>query len=207
MMVKLFFVSWKFKNIAGFQKTISHRHYSLGEATEYSTRWLQDPNHFPNGPHPEIGSRAPLMRGENNTSLSHKRIRQHLLHSTTTRSRNPIRIYHTTTSPKQMWSNPAEPDDTMGILDSGAMMTTATRRHLSIHHHWLENIRPATPGTSILNGNMKTEPVVEEQGHIGSYQLSVVPDRFRTALICVHATGHSVTLNQQNTIISDNGAA
>ena len=40
----------------------------------------------------------------------------------------------------------AEPDDTTGILDSGAMMTTATRRHLDIHHHWLENIRPATPG-------------------------------------------------------------
>jgi hypothetical protein len=56
---------------------------------------------------------------------------------------------------------------------------------------------------------MKTEPV-EEQGHFGSYQLSVVPDRFRTALICVHdivAAGHSVTFNQHNSIISDNGAA
>ncbi len=90
------------------------------------------------------------------------------------------------------------------------MMTTATRRHLSSHHHWIENIRPAAPGTSIRHGNMETEPV-EEQGHIGSYQLSVVPDRFRTALICVHddivAAGHSVTFNQHNTIISDNGAA
>ena len=106
----------------------------------------------------------------------------------------------------------AEPDDTTGILlDSGAMMTTATRRHLAIHHHWLENIRPATPGTSIrYNGNMETEPV-EEQGPIGSYQLlSVVPDRFRTVLICVHdivAAEHSVTFNQHNTIISDNGTA
>ena len=39
---------------------------------------------------------------------------------------------------------------------------------------------------------METEPV-EEQGYIGSYQLSVIPDRFRTALICVHdivAAGH-----------------
>jgi hypothetical protein len=55
------------------------------------------------------------------------------------------------------------------------MMTTATRRHLAIHRRWLENIRPATPGTSIRYGNMETEPV-EEEGHIGSYQLSVVPD-------------------------------
>jgi hypothetical protein len=48
---------------------------------------------------------------------------------------------------------------------------------------------------------METEPV-EEQGYIGSYQLSVVPDRFRTALIYVHdivAAGHSVTFNQHNT--------
>ena len=103
----------------------------------------------------------------------------------------------------------AEPDDTTGILDSGAMMTTATRRHLALHRRWLEHMRPATPGTSIRYGNMETEPV-EEQGQIGSYQLSVVPDRFRTALICVHdivASGHSVTFNQHNTIISDNGAA
>ena len=28
-----------------FQKTISRRHYSLGEATEYYTRWLEDPVH------------------------------------------------------------------------------------------------------------------------------------------------------------------
>ena len=89
------------------------------------------------------------------------------------------------------------------------MMTTATRRHLALHRRWLENIQPATPGTSIRYGNMETEPV-EEQIHIGSYQLYVVPDRFRTALICVHeivAAGHSVTFNQHNTIISDNGAA
>ena len=101
-----------------------------------------------------------------------------------------------------------EPDDTMGILDSGAIMTTATR-HLAINHHWIENIRSAAPGTSIRYGNMETEPV-EEQGYIGSYQLSIVPDRFRTALICVHdivAAGHSVTFNQHNTVISDNGAA
>jgi hypothetical protein len=71
-----------------FQKTISRRHYYLGEATEYYTRWLEDRN------------QNLLMRGESNTSLSHKRIRQQPLHRTTTRTRNPIHIYLTTTSPK-----------------------------------------------------------------------------------------------------------
>jgi hypothetical protein len=47
-----------------FKKTISRRNYSLGEATEYYTRWLEDPTHFPNGPHPEIGSRAPFTHDD-----------------------------------------------------------------------------------------------------------------------------------------------
>ena len=102
---------------------------------------------------------------------------------------NPIQIQHNNFAQTHEETITADPDDTTGILDTGAMMTTATRRHLSSHHHWIENIRPATPGTSIRYGSMETEPV-EEQGHIGSYQLSVVPD----ALICVHdivAAGHS----------------
>jgi hypothetical protein len=122
---------------------------------------------------------------------------------------NPIQIQHNNFAQTHEELTTADPDDTTGILDTGAMMTTATRRHLAIHRRWLKNIRPATSGTSIRYGNMETEPV-EEQGYIGSYQLSVVPDRFRTALICVHdmvAPGHSVTFNQHNTIISDNGAA
>jgi hypothetical protein len=39
---------------------------------------------------------------------------------------------------------------------------------------------------------METEPV-EEVSHIGSYALSIVPNRYRTALVCVHdivAAGH-----------------
>ena len=47
-----------------FKKAISRRHYSFGEATEYYTRWNEDPTHFPNGPHPEIGSRAPLTHDD-----------------------------------------------------------------------------------------------------------------------------------------------
>jgi len=56
---------------------------------------------------------------------------------------------------------------------------------------------------------MELEPV-EEQGRIGSYQLSIVPDRFRTALISVNdivATGHTVTFPQHYTIIADIGGA
>ena len=200
-----------------FKKTISRRHYSLGEATEYYNRWLEDPNHFPNGPHPEIGSRAPLTHDDFRSDALRE---QYFL---VPPASPPTPPPQQSDSDKEYDTDPpynnfaqayeevitAEPDDTTGILDSGAMMTTATRRHLSSHHHWIENIRPAAPGTSIRYGNMETEPV-EEQGYIGSYQLSVVPDRFRTALICVHdivAAGHSVTFNQHNTIISDNGAA
>ncbi len=48
------------------------------------------------------------------------------------------------------------------------------------------------PGTAIPYGNMETEPV-EEVSHIGSYALSIVPNRYRTELVYVHdivAAGH-----------------
>jgi hypothetical protein len=200
-----------------FKKTISRRHHSLGKATEYYWRWLGDPTHFPNGPHPEIGSRAPLTNDDFQSDALRE---QYFLVPQEYPRTPPPQHYNSdeesdTDPPYNNFAQTyeevitAEPDDTTGILDSGAMMTTATRRHLAINHHWIENIRPAAPGTSIRYGNMETEPV-EEQGYIGSYQLSVVPDRFRTALICVHdivAAGHSVTFNQHNTVISDNGAA
>ena len=89
------------------------------------------------------------------------------------------------------------------------MMTTATRRHISHQLHWIASIHPAPPGTSIRYGNMETEPV-DELAHIGSYQVSMVPDRFRTALICVHdivASGHTVTFPQHYTVIADIGGA
>ena len=56
---------------------------------------------------------------------------------------------------------------------------------------------------------METEPV-EEISHIGSYQLSVVPNRYRTALVYIHdisAAGHVVTFTHYETIISDVGSA
>jgi hypothetical protein len=52
---------------------------------------------------------------------------------------------------------------------------------------------------------METEPV-EEIAQIGSYDTSLVPDRFSTALVCVHdivSAGHNVTFTNLHTIISD----
>jgi hypothetical protein len=94
------------------------------------------------------------------------------------------------------------PDDANTVLDSGAMMTTAPRRHLTINPEWEANIRPAR------DRNMETEPV-EEVSHIGSYPHSIVPNRYRTALVCVHdivSAGHVVTFTNHETIISDDVA-
>ena len=88
------------------------------------------------------------------------------------------------------------------------MMTTVPRR-LLLGTPWADNIRPAPPGTTIRYGNMETEPV-EEIAHIGSYNTSLVPDRFSTALVCVHdivSAGHTVTFTNLHTIISDTDSA
>ena len=56
---------------------------------------------------------------------------------------------------------------------------------------------------------METE-AVEENTHTGSYNTSIVPDRFSTALVCVHdivAAGHSVTFTNLQSIIHDNDGA
>ena len=98
------------------------------------------------------------------------------------------------------------PDDSNAVLDSGAMMTTAPSRLLMTSPEWESNIRPAPPGTAIRYGNMETEPV-EEVVHIGSYDTSLVPDRFSTALVCVNdivSAEHTVTFH---TIISDTDSA
>ncbi len=54
---------------------------------------------------------------------------------------------------------------------------------------------------------METEPV-EEVSHIGSYPISIVPNRYRTALVCVHdivSAGHVITFTNHETIVSDVG--
>ena len=56
---------------------------------------------------------------------------------------------------------------------------------------------------------METEPV-EEVSHIGFYPLSIVPNRYRTALVCVHdivSAGHVLTFTNTETIVSDIGGA
>jgi hypothetical protein len=194
-----------------FLRTISRTHYSLGEATEYYNRWLEDPSHGPNGPHPPFAQ---------HTSLTHTDFRSdHREHQYYIAPPPPPTDSDEDSTPDTPRNNNfaqshvedilVTQNDTTAILDSGAMMTTATRRHLALHQRWIDNLRPAPPGTAIRYGNMETEPV-DEQGQIGSYQLSVVPDRFRTALICVHDivnAGHTVSFNQHYTIISDIDAA
>ena len=99
----------------------------------------------------------------------------------------------------------SSPDNPNAVIDSGAMMTTSSRR-LLMGAIWQDNIRPAPPGTSIRYGNMETEPV-EEMATIGSYQTSIVPDRFSTALVCVHDIVAAATFTNGDTIITDIGSA
>jgi len=99
-----------------------------------------------------------------------------------------------------------DPDDPTAVLDSGAMMTTIPRR-LILGTKWEASIRAATPGTTIRYGNMETESV-EETTTIGDYMASLVPDRYSTALICVHditMSGHTVIFTNTATIIEDVG--
>jgi len=99
-----------------------------------------------------------------------------------------------------------DPDDPTAVLDSGAMMTTIPRR-LILGTKWEASIRAATPGTTIRYGNMETESV-EETTTIGDYMASLVPDRYSTALICVHditMSGHTVIFTNTATIIEDIG--
>ena len=100
----------------------------------------------------------------------------------------------------------ADPDDPTAVLDTGAMMTTIPRR-LILGTKWEASIRPATPGTTIRYGNMETESV-EETTTIGDYKASLVPDRYSTALICVHditMSGHTVIFTNTATIVEDIG--
>jgi hypothetical protein len=84
-------------------------------------------------------------------------------------------------------------------------MTSAPCRLLLINPEWKNNIRPAPPRTAIHYGNMETEPV-EKVSAIGSYPLSIVPNHYHTALVCVHdivSEGHVVTFTNTETIVSD----
>ena len=192
-----------------FHDHISRNHYSLGEASERYNDWLCRPALWPEPP--------PRYNQYNRPTTP---VPPPAQHQTTA----PPDLPTSDQDPENNSPNPApnryarvqtivqdvhtSPDDANAVLDSGAMMTTAPRRHLTIKPEWEANIRPAPPGTARY-GNMETEPV-EEVSHIGSYPLSIVPNRYRTALVCVHdivSAGHVVTFTNHETIISDVGGA
>lgn len=200
-----------------FHATISRQHYSLGEANRNHTKWLNDPlhgrdrrgDHVRNTDHFQHHARIPTPN----------QLTPHPDPSESDHSDHSDDSGSTTSLPdtKQHPENRAQtivedvhlsPDDPNAVIDSGAMMTTSPRR-LLMGTIWQHNIRPAPPGTSIRYGNMETEPV-EEVAHIGSYPTSIVPDRFSTALVCVHdivTAGHNVTFTNTDAIIEDIGSA
>ena len=207
-----------------FRSTISNRHYSLGEATTYYNDWINDPIHGPDRDrdHRNIPY---LPQGRNMTTINRDPTAPHSRPlpppSSTDTPSDSDSHYSSDAAPLPPNGQPPEnraqtfvedihtsPDDPNAVVDSGAMMTTSPRR-LLLGTPWEQNIRPAPPGTSIRYGNMETEPV-EEMAHIGSYQTSIVPDRFSTALVCVHdivAAGHNVTFTNFDTIVTDIGSA
>ena len=193
-----------------FHDHISRNHYSLGEATDHYNDWLIDPQYGPEPPpryntnnRTTTPSPSPVQHQKTtppNPPTSDQELDDH------NPSSAPNRYARVQTIVQDVHTSP---DDANAVLDSGAMMTTAPRRHLTINPKWEANIRLAPPGTAIRYGNMETEPV-EEVSHIGSYPLPIVPNRYRTVLVCVHdivSAGHVVTFTNHETIISDVGGA
>jgi hypothetical protein len=190
-----------------FHNTISRSHYSLGEATAHYNEWISDPDY---GPNPRLN-----RHHNNNDSPSYLPQVHHSSsppsspYTSSDDTRHPDFDQNDSRAQTTVQDIHTSPDDSNTVLHSGAMITTAPRRLLMTSPEWESNIRPVPPGTAIRYGNMKTEPV-EEISHIGSCALSIVPNRYRTALICVHnivAAGHVVTLTHHETIVSDVGSS
>lgn len=195
-----------------FHQIVSNQYYSLGEATRHYTQWLNDPIYGPE-----------RDRSQQNPYLPRARLEQQPTSPTppldydsdpeSDQSQSTLPLPHSKQPPDIRSQTIVEnvhlsPDDPNAVIDSGAMMTTSPRR-LLMGTIWQDNIRPAPQGTSIRYGNMETEPV-EEMASIGSYQASIVPDRFSTALVCVHdivAAGHNVTFTDYESIVVDVGGA
>lgn len=171
-----------------FHTHISHNHYSLGEATEIYNEWVVHPQFGPAPPPPPYYNNpsttyaptpdTPPPPTQPSTPDDHSDSSEHNSPATP-----PIPTSHRHARAQTIVQDVhTSPDDSNAVLDSGAMMTTAPRRLLMTNPEWENNIRPAPPGTAIRYGNMETEPV-EETSHIGSYPLSIVPNRYRTALV------------------------
>ena len=197
-----------------FHGNITSNYHSLGEATTVYNDWLTDPDYNP--------TRRPSQR-----RIATHIAREDYLHppylpyARSTSSSAPQAQQQTQPPPQPPGhssddstmdihtqtfhtSAPTTAEDPDAVLDSGAMMTTVPRNQLT-GTPWEHNIRPAHPGTTIRYGNMETEPV-EETTNIGDYPASIVPARFRTALISIHdivSAGHTVLFTNQATIIED----
>ena len=192
-----------------FHTNVSRTHYSLGEADETYRSWLNHPDYGANQNAP-INPYLPSQRNRDTgtppTATSPQSVSTSSPPSSPHNNSRPAnRQFDARTQTHEVHISP---DDPNAVIDSGAMMTTVPRR-LLLGTPWADNIRPAPPGTTIRYGNMETEPV-EEIAHIGSYNTSLVPDRFSTALVCVHdivSAGHSVTFTDLHTIISDTNSA
>ena len=196
---------------AWFHGTITQNYYTLGEATRTHDRWLAHPDQNPPRATYNQASRH-IPRDDMVTppylpSFNPNRPQTH-----TTRPSSPdakdsdsdetINI-RTQTYAETMTLGP---DDPNAVIDSGAMMTTVPRR-LLLGTPWEDTIHPARPGTTIRYGNMETE-TVEDAARVGNYEASIVPDRFKTALLCVHdivSTGHTVLFTDNGVFIEDIG--
>jgi hypothetical protein len=197
-----------------FHANISRTHYSLGEATNSYTQWLTDPQYGPNPTrryNPPNRTPTPPPSPHHTLSPPQQSLRspQDTPPPDPYDSTNPSSDHHHVRTQTIDQDVHISPDDSNAVLDSGAMMTTAPRRLLLTNPEWEDSIRPAPPGTAIRYGNMETEPV-EEVSTIGSYPLSIVPNRYHTALVCVHdivSAGHVVTFTNTETIVSDVGGA
>ena len=117
-----------------FHDHVSRNHYSLGEATDHYNDWLVDPQYGPEPPPrytPHNRSNTPVLppvqhqtNAPPDPPTSDQDYNDHSLNSAPnryTRVQTIVQDLHTS------------PDDANAVLDSGAMMTTAPRRHLTIN--------------------------------------------------------------------------
>ena len=176
----------------------TQNYYTLGEATRNHDRWLAHPNQNP--PRSTYIQPSHHIRREDTVAPpylpSFSPTRQPAPTNRTSNSDQDSDSEDTINIRTQTYAETMTlgPDDPNAVIDSGAMMTTVPRR-LLLGTPWEDTIHPAArPGTTIRYGNMETE-TVEDAARVGNYEASIVPDRFKTALLCVHdivSTGHTV---------------
>jgi len=101
-------------------------------------------------------------------------------------------------------SEEAYDDDVLGIMDSGAQISTIPEM-LITKDEWIASRRSAPAGTAIKYGNNDIQEVYS-QIDIGNVLFQVTPNRCSNALISVHQLtelGHAITLTQHHMCIDD----